>query len=118
MLRLKPPQNLLGIVLIGFLPLALFGLLLEPNKYSAIGMQGSVDCDGPLTVLIFTLPAFIVYFLGVMRFLQAAFLKRSIGSCVFAIVCASLCFALLGGIFSAIQEYSSVEYQQTCGKGF
>ena len=118
MLRLKPPQNLLGIVLIGFLPLALFGLLLEPNKYSAIGMQGSVDCDGPLTVLIFTLPAFIIYFLGGIRFLQTAFVKRSIWSGVFAIVCASLCFALLESMFSAIQEYSSVEYQQTCGNGF
>ena len=32
MLRLKPPQNLLGIVLIGFLPLALFALLLTAQR--------------------------------------------------------------------------------------
>ena len=47
---------------VGFVPITLIGWLIPANKYSWMGPSAYVpDCDGPLKVMIFILPATIVY---------------------------------------------------------
>jgi hypothetical protein len=49
-------------VLLG-LPFAIAGAILPVNEYAAFddGLTSVIGCDGPLSVLIFAVPAFIFY---------------------------------------------------------
>src|SRR3712207_8121622 len=41
-----------------------FGLMASANEYRDQGIGGAVDCDGPLTVMLFAAPSLVVYAAG------------------------------------------------------
>lgn len=50
-------------VLLLALPLALFAIAIPPNEYRAQGID-ALDCDGPISVYLFAIPALLVYGIG------------------------------------------------------
>lgn len=54
---------LLYLALIAALPLAILAAILPVNSYRAQGID-ALDCDGPISVLIFALPALLIYGAG------------------------------------------------------
>ncbi|ENN87385.1 hypothetical protein RHSP_27232 [Rhizobium freirei PRF 81] len=53
----------LYLTLIAALPLALLAMILPVNTYRAQGIE-ALDCDGPISVLLYALPALLIYGAG------------------------------------------------------
>lgn len=100
-----------------FAPLAFFALLSTPNEYRAMGIDGAVDCDGPLTVLLFALPSLVVYTLGFISFARTGRAQRKAGSIAVAAICLLVCILLAGNVAMALQEQSSTDHRESCGNG-
>ncbi|TKT76334.1 hypothetical protein [Aquamicrobium sp. LC103] len=97
------------LVLVAALPLAALGATLDANEYRAMGIE-AVDCDGPLSVLIFAVPAFLIYGAGMAANARHT---RSRGAAVVAVVCGLVCVALAVNIASAISEGAHQECSST-----
>lgn len=97
-------------VLIAMFPVAVFGVAGTANEYRAIGVDG-VDCDGPLSVLLFALPAITVYGIAASIFFYR-FRRR--GSLVLGIICGLICVGLLWNIADAVAEQLKNSTEATC----
>ncbi len=103
--------------MIVFAPLAFFALLSAPNEYQAMGIDGAVDCDGPLTVLLFALPSLAVYTMGFISFARTGRANRKAGSTAVAAICLLVCILLAGNIAMALQARSNADHRESCGSG-
>ena len=56
------------VILVLCLPIALMAIITPANEYLAQGID-AVDCDGPLSVFIFAIPAYFLYGLGFLFFI-------------------------------------------------
>lgn len=75
-------------VLVLALPVALMGALMPANQYqTALGVD-ALDCDGPMSVYLFALPALLVYGAGLV--INALAWRKRVNMLV-ALVCAILC---------------------------
>ncbi len=54
---------ILYLALIAALPVALLAAVYPVNNYRAQGIE-ALDCDGPMSVLLFALPALLIYGAG------------------------------------------------------
>jgi hypothetical protein len=98
-----------------FLPVALLGLLFSVNEYRDQGIGGAVDCNGPLTVMLFVVPSLVVYAAGAIYY--AMLLKgvgRSWRAVVLMVLCLGMTLASGAKAWAAYQEQIRPEYQQTC----
>jgi hypothetical protein len=98
-----------------FLPVALLGLMFSVNEYRDQGIGGAVDCNGPLTVMLFVVPSLVVYAAGALYY--AMLLKgvgRSWWAGVLMVLCLGMTLASGGKAWAAYQEQIRPEYQQTC----
>lgn len=105
-------------IVIIFLPVALFGLMASINEYRDQGIEGAVDCNGPLTVMLFVTPSLVVYAAGVLYY--AALLRgarRSLPA-AFMVLCAVMVVAAGTKAWAAYSEKSRPEHQERCGKGW
>lgn len=98
-------------------PLCALGLLASPNEYRDMGIQGGIDCDGPLSVLLFAVPAFLVYLAGLAAFARST--RRTGGARYAAVAIASglVCLALGFAIASASEALLSADHRSSCGGG-
>jgi hypothetical protein len=101
------------VLLLG-LPLAFLGLVVPANKYESWGGSG-VDCDGP-ALLMFAIPAAVVYALGALVFIRRAVRRRWTGDVLMAVACIALVVALVNNIGNARREQGESSYQETCGE--
>ena len=85
---------LLGLAMVVFFPFVLLGALVPSNEYQAIGIDGAVDCDGPLGTVLLAIPPLIVYLAGFISFLRLARSSRRIGSIIVVVFAALVCVAL------------------------
>lgn len=118
-MRRKTVELAVSLIVIIFLPVALFGLTASVNEYRDQGVSGSVDCNGPLTVMLFNVPSFVVYAAGAVYF--AALLKgvrRSLRAAVLLVLCAVMMCAAAGKALAAYSEKNRPEHRETCGKGW
>ena len=97
-----------------FLPVALLGLMLQANEYRAWGGSG-VDCDGPF-LLVFAIPAAIVYAVLALVFTRRAVMLRSWGSGVAVILCGVLAAGLWSNVRAARAELEDPGHRQVCGR--
>lgn len=97
-------------------PLAVTALITTPNEYTAMGQSG-VDCDGPIGVLIFALPALVAYALGFGIFARSAFPKSVALRSLIAVSCLIICGALGVQTALSIYELQTDAHQETCGSG-
>ncbi len=105
-----------GLVLA--LPIALLAAFLLPNEYVAQGMGSAVDCDGPLGVMIFAIPSYIVYGAGAIGFGILAARKKNWFYGITALLCIMVIVLISPNVSKAYREHSSPLHQQACGEGW
>lgn len=117
-MRSKLNVLIVSFIVILFLPVTVFGLLASVNKYQNQGISGAVDCDGPLTVMLFIAPSLVVYAAGAIYYaLLLKGGKRSLPAGLM-LLCLVMVFAAGKKAWAAYSEKSRPEHQQTCGKGW
>ena len=97
-------------VLIAALPAAMLGIVSEANEYRAMGVD-ALDCDGPLGVLLFAIPAIVIYGAGAIvnarRFPRRRF-------ALVACLCGLICVPLAINIAAALRESSRPDVREGC----
>ncbi|KJF72761.1 hypothetical protein [Agrobacterium arsenijevicii] len=97
-------------ILIAMLPVAFLGMVGTANEYRAIGVDAA-DCDGPLSVLLFAVPAMAVYGVSGSIFLYR-FRRRS--SLITGIICGLIFAALLWNVGGAVAEQWKNKTEAAC----
>ena len=118
-MRRKPAVVAVSVIVVIFLPVMLFGLMASVNEYRDQGLGGAVDCDGPLTVMLFIVPSLVVYAAGAVYY--AVLLKgvrRSLSAAALLVLCLVMVFAAGRKAWAAYSEKSRPEHQETCGEGW
>jgi len=105
-----------GLVLA--IPIALLAALLLPNEYLAQGIEGAVDCDGPLGVMLFAIPSYVMNGAGVISFGITAARKKNWSYGITALLCLMVIIIISPNVSQAYHEHSSSLHQQTCGEGW
>jgi hypothetical protein len=101
-----------------FLPVALFSLMASVNEYRDQGIEGAVDCNGPLSTLLFALPSLMVYAAGAVYYaMSLKGVGRSLSAALLLVLCLGMAFATGRKALAAYREQLRPEYQQTCGEG-
>ena len=91
---------LLYLALVAALPFAILAAVLPVNSYRAQGID-ALDCDGPMSVLIFALPIMLIYGAGAILLYR----HRSRRLHVVAALCCAAVFCSVGwNAVSAIRE--------------
>lgn len=118
-MRPKRTAFIVSLIVILFLPVALFGLLASVNEYQDQGIGGAVDCNGPLTVMLFIAPSLVVYATGTIYFaVLLKGVKRRLPTAGLLVLCVVMVFAAGRKAWAAYNEKSRPGYQETCGKGW
>jgi hypothetical protein len=115
-LRITIWLSVTGLVLA--IPIAFLAALLLPNEYLAQGIEGAVDCDGPLGVMLFAIPSYVMYGAGVIGFGIIAARKRNWFYGITALLCLIVIIIISPNVSKAYREHSSSQHQQTCGEGW
>ncbi|WP_315835153.1 hypothetical protein [Bradyrhizobium prioriisuperbiae] len=87
-------------VLLLVLPLALFAIVVPPNEYKAQGID-ALDCDGPIGVYLFALPALLIYGAGAV--INGRCYRNRLNLSV-SVICVVLCLLMAASIGRAYQE--------------
>ena len=91
---------LLYLALIAALPFAILAAALPVNSYRPQGIE-AIDCDGPMSVLIFALPVLLIYGAGAILLYR----DRSLRFHVVAALCCAAVFCAVGwNAAAAIRE--------------
>ncbi|RZS88478.1 hypothetical protein EV217_0864 [Phyllobacterium myrsinacearum] len=102
------------LLLIAALPLAILAGGLPVNEYKAQGIDG-VDCDGPLQVLFYAVPALLIYGTGLA--LHASPPQKPFRLAI-ALLCAALClFAALNAAAAVREQWQQGRTAETCSRG-
>lgn len=115
----KPDGPAVPLIVVGFLPVALLGLVASVNEYRDQGIVGPVDCNGPLTVMLFAAPSLVVYAGGAVYY--AARLmggRRSLLSVALMALCLVMVAAAGGKAWAAYGEKSRPAHRESCGNGW
>ena len=108
-----------SLIVIIFLPITLCGLMVSVNEYQDQGISGAVDCNGPLTVMLFIVPSLVVYAAGAIYY--AVLLKgarRNLLAATLMVLCVVVVFAAGRKAWAAYSEKIRPEHQETCGEGW
>lgn len=109
----KTATVLWSVAALGLLSFSLLVQSISPNEYEAMGIQGAIDCDGPLSVLIFSLPLLVACSIALFLFPRKVWLKGFFGYALpFALFVSWAVSAM--SIAQAIQEQQSVAHQESC----
>ena len=100
-----------SVIVIIFLPIMLLGLMLPVNDYQTQGLSGAVECDGPLTVMLFVGPPLAVYAASAVY--HAVLLKGQKQS-VLVVLCTVMMVAAGGKAWAAYREKIRPEHQRVC----
>jgi hypothetical protein len=118
-MRRKPAELAASLVVIIFLPVALFGLVASVNEYRDQGVGGAVDCNGPLTVMLLAAPSLVVYAAGAVYYaVLLRGVRRSLPAAVLLVSCAVMAYAAGGRARAAYSEKNRPEHQESCGEGW
>jgi hypothetical protein len=101
-----------------FLPVALFSLMASVNKYRDQGIDGGVDCDGPLSAMLFAVPSMLVYAAGAVYYaVRLKCARRILPAALLLVLCLGMALATGRKVLAAYREQIRPEYQQTCRYG-
>jgi|SRR3989338_3295930 len=108
--------GLANVVIILFVPIAVFALILPINEYKDQGISGAVDCDGPSLVMLFVLPS-ILGFLFAVSFYVSCIAKSGKRYLWVPLVLSLMMLAAVSKRAIAVyQERSMPAYLETCGE--
>lgn len=105
-------------VVVAFLPVALLGLLLPVNDYRATGLEGTPECDGPLTVMLFVAPSFVVYAAGAVFYASRLGGRRGGVRAALLVLCVLMTAAAGAKGWEAYAEKSWPRHREVCGEGW
>jgi hypothetical protein len=94
-------------------PVAVLGMVTVSNEYRAMSVD-AIDCDGPISVLIFAIPALVVYGIAGAIFFSRFRERRSR---VLSLICGLICLGLIRNIGKAMDEYRENSSEAACGSG-
>ncbi len=102
---------ILYLALITALPVALLATVLPVNSYQAQGID-ALDCDGPASVLLFAIPALLIYGAGAILLYR----KRNRRLHLVASLCCALVFCSVGwNAAAALRESHGAASVEACG---
>lgn len=101
------------IVLVVMFPVAVLSMSTMPNEYRAMGVD-AIDCDGPISVLIFAVPALAIYGIACSIFFYRF---RRLRSFVLGCICGLICMGLIWNIGNATEEHWKNSGEPACGLG-
>lgn len=104
--------------LILFAPIALLASLLSANEYAAQGINGAVDCDAPLQIMIFAIPTYVIYGAAALGFGVLAIQKKTWIYRIVALLCVLVVVIVTPNVIDAYREHSSSRHKETCGTGW
>ena len=103
------------ILMLVFIPIALLGMTMSGNEYQEMGIEGAIDCDGVSSVLLFAVPALLVYLtLAILLFRRAKIETKTLYS-LFAGLSAMICLGLIVNIAVVSDSTVDRDYQAVCG---
>lgn len=96
-------------------PVALLGAILPVNKYAAFdpAQAGMVDCDGPIGVLILTVPALIVC-IGIALVMRTSAFRGRLAVIV-ALIALAMAVSVVPNTVRAVIEMSGSNHRDVCG---
>lgn len=104
----------LAVLALG-LPVAVLGALLPVNEYGSLDIDqaGIVDCDGPLGVLIFAIPAMVFYGAAALRaiYLRRTAMRWHLGV---AAICSIMCLCVAPNLVQAIAADTQNDASEAC----
>lgn len=109
----KTANVLWTVAALGLLSFSLLVRSISPNEYEAMGIQGAIDCDGPLSVLLFSLPLLASCSIALFLFPRQIWLKGFFGHALPFLLLVSWAVSAMS-IAQAIQEQQSVAHQESC----
>jgi uncharacterized membrane protein len=118
-MKLKASTLAVPLIVIIFLPITLFGLMASVNEYQDQGISGAVDCNGPLTVMLFIAPSLVVYAAGAIYY--AVLLKKQRQNVLAAglmVLCLVMMIASGRKAWAAYGEKIRPEHLEACGEGW
>lgn len=98
------------------LALALIAHSMPLHGYEATGIDGAVDCDGPLSVLVFGLPSWVLSSVALALFPRAAWFKGWFGYLLPVTLLAGWALCAMS-VAAAIQQQTSPDHREVCGAG-
>ncbi|MEH6445740.1 MAG: hypothetical protein V7784_17740 [Oceanospirillaceae bacterium] len=111
-------SKLLITIFVLFLPIALMAFTALPNEYAAQGIISAVDCDGPISVIIFAIPSYLVYGFLLVRFTLLAFTQSTLGYLSLIICCCFIVLIITPNVSAAFQERNKTAHLKVCGEGW
>ena len=118
-MRLKLATRIVTLIVVIFLPIALFGLMASVNEYRDQGISGAVDCNGPPTVMLFIAPSLFVYAAGAAYYgLLLKSGRRSLMTAVLMTLCVVMMLASGKKSWAAYSEQRRPEHRESCGEGW
>ena len=109
----KTATVLWSVAALGLLSFSLLVRSISPNEYEAMGIQGAIDCDGPLSVLIFSLPLLFSCSIALFLFPRKVCLKGFFGYALPFVLIVSWVVSAMS-IAQAVQAQQSVAHQESC----
>lgn len=106
------------LAMLAGLPLAWLGMAIPVNSHLDASGSYGIDCDGPLQVMLFALPALALYGAALVFFLRRLRVRRRPMHVITAIVAAMLCAGLALNASSAVAEHHRPDTTETCGQGW
>ncbi|NTJ65447.1 hypothetical protein G6M50_17525 [Agrobacterium rhizogenes] len=101
---------ILYLALIAALPLAILATITPVNTYRAQGFE-ALDCDGPASVLLFAVPALLIYGAGTILLYR----KRNRRLHLVAFLCCALVFCSVGwNAAAALRESYGAASVEAC----
>ncbi|MBN9234209.1 MULTISPECIES: hypothetical protein [Phyllobacteriaceae] len=99
-------------ILVAATPVALLAMSMPANEYKAGGVD-AVDCDGPISALLFAIPALLLY--GVGAVVNGHYFRDRL-NLVIAVICTVACLLIAANIVGAAREQMLMDRDpQVCG---
>lgn len=112
--------KLLILFLILFFPIALLAIFTLPNEYASLALESAVDCDGPITVMIYAIPSYLLYGSSLIIFTLYTFKSKKWGYLSIVVFCGIVVSAITPNVITAItfHEINKTENMTKCQKGW
>jgi hypothetical protein len=109
---------LAGLVLC--LPLAFMAVTMPANEYTDQGLERAADCDGPLAVMLFAVPSYLIYGLGTVILIWVYIKTRRTAILAIVLLCCAVNGAVTVNVIKAYKQrvINATEYREQCGQGW
>ena len=104
----------LGFLFI-FLPIGMMAFIASPNEYAAQGIT-AIDCDSPFIVMLFAVPSYLIYGMGLIVFVRLFYKTKRIAHLLIVIFCCLLMMVITPNFFTAVNEHNNPDHKEVCGE--